>query len=418
VLALTNSHYLKKEDAPDQRVLLCAHLKTTFRDVEKSLERDRDGLSRFFRSNRYYLPGEQEMRALHPESELAATLDVANACEPPRIGGVKHLPVFPCPEGKPPDDFLREQCREGWRKKIEPMLKALPATLKEEKKREYGERVKMELEVICKFGFSSYFLIVQDYIRYVRESLRMKVGPGRGSSSGSLCAFLLDITRVEPIRYDLLFERFMNAGRVDAAPDIDTDFEVGAREPLIAYLRQKYGQDNVCPIGTFSRLQGRSILKDVLKAHNRGSYEELNRITAPIPDESAISDDLQVMREEEDEAGIILWALENRADALREWVRKTPDGELEGPLSADFLQAIRLEGGARGMGKHASGYIISPVPVSDVVPLAYDKGGDGLMTGFGMKDVEGAGLLKVDILGLAVLDRLSLFQKIVRTGHV
>lgn len=201
-------------------------------------------------------------------------------------------------------------------------------------------------------------------------------------------------------------------------PDIDSDFPARSRDDIIAYAEKKYGPDRVCQMATFSRMQGRGALKDVLRAHERCNYEQMNQITAPIPDEAAISDELQEMLEAGEEPSIIRWALENVPDQLREWCWLNDDGELDGPLALDFAQAIRLEGTKRSQGKHASGVIISAVPLADVVPMVHDKSTGKMMVGVDMRDAEEMGLVKFDILGVAVLDKLQDAEQIVRTGVI
>ncbi len=413
-VATADSHYPRREDAADQRILLCSALNVTLGEVNRRLEADEDvGLACFFRSNNYHVPGLEEMKALHEPEELACSLEIAARCETPNTSSPPLLPRFECPGGADPDDHLRTLCARGWEKKV-------ARKVDRSKWPVYEARLKEELEVLSTAGLSSYFLIVDDYVNHARDVLKCKVGEGRGSAAGCLVSHLMNITDVDPVRYDLLFSRFYAAarntpGRV-SLPDIDSDFPVDSREAIIDYVRGKYGSDKVCQMATFSRMQGRGALKDVLRAHGRCGYEEMNRITLCVPDESSISDDLQEMLEAGEEPSIIRWALENHPDELREWCSLGEDGELDGPLSVDFAQAIRLEGTKRSMGKHASGVIICSVPLADVVPMVYDKSTGQPMVAFDMKDAEEAGLVKQDILGTAVLDKLGSAESLIRTG--
>lgn len=240
------------------------------------------------------------------------------------------------------------------------------------------------------------------------------------SAAGCLVSYLIGITNVDPIKYDLLFERFYNAGRNTAdrvaLPDIDVDFEARYRQDVIQYLRDKYGADKVCQMSTFSRMQGRAAMKDVLRAHSRCSEEEANRITEFIPDESEISDQLQEMREETGEASIIRWALEHNGDKLKDWCYLDEAGELQGPLALDFAQAIRLEGTKRNMGKHASGVIISSEPLAEICPMLTDKSTGHAVIGVDMTDAEKMGFVKFDILGLQSLDKIHRAQNMIRKG--
>lgn len=206
--------------------------------------------------------------------------------------------------------------------------------------------------------------------------------------------------------------------RRNALPDIDCDFSVWARDAVLAYLRRTYGEDRVCQMSTFGRMQGRAALKDVLRAHDRCSFEEMNAITAAIPDEAAISDDLQEMLEAGEDPSIIRWALEHNAEALAPYCRLAPDGSLDGPLAADFAQAIRLEGTRRSHGKHASGVVVCSEPVADVVPMARDPGGGPMIAGWDMHACEAAGLVKFDVLGVAALDKLGDCVSLLATGHM
>lgn len=379
---------------------------------------DEPRLRTFFQSNKHYLPGLDEIAQMYPEQELQHSLQIADRCESPSVTGEPLFPDFRPPNGESCESYFRSQCREGWRQKIEPILKAIPVEQRQATRKVYGDRAKHELDILCEAGLSPYFLSVQDFVRFARYTLKKKLGPARGSAAGCLVSFLLDVTRVNPIVHGLLFERFWNAARKGQVPDIDCDFEVSAREPVVNYLRDKYGPDKVIHMGTFSRLKGKVTLRDILRIHSRCGFEEAGRITEPIPDEAAITDDLEVMRQESGGSSIIRWALLNQAEALREWCWLSESGELDGPLACDFAQAIRLEGSIRNMGRHASGVIVSPIPVTDRVPLVLGKcdDEDSIVTAWEMGDVEKAGLTKMDVLGVAALSRLSILEQLVRTG--
>lgn len=414
-VATADSHYCRKNDAPDQRILLCSALETTLNEVQRKLDNAEEvGLSAFFKSNNYHIPSFDELKDLHTHEELANSLVIAGRCEAIKISGRPMLPVFVPPDGSKPDDHLRQLARDGWRKKIS-------TKVPKEKHPEYAERVKHELEVLTGAGLSSYFLIVADFIRYAKEVLKIKVGKGRGSAAGCLVSYLTNITGVDPIRFGLIFARFYNQGRNSpgrvALPDIDCDFPIKSREAVIQYIRDKYGADKVCQMATFSRMQGRGALKDVLRARERCSFEEMGKITEHIPDEAAISDQLQEMLEETGEASIIQWALENNAEQLKEWAYLDEQGELQGPMAIEFAQAIRLEGTKRSQGKHPSGLIISSEPLADIVPMVYDKSSEQMIVGVDMRDAEEMGLVKFDILGLRTLDCICDAETLIRTGR-
>lgn len=423
-VATADSHYPRREDAPDQRILLCSSLQTTLKDVQRRLDNSEDvTLGGFFRSSNYHIPTLEEMRELHTPDELANSVQIAARCETPVIGGKPLLPTFACPGGVTPEDYMRKLADIGWSRKV---ANRVPR----ERWPEYQARRDMEEKVLIEAGLASYFLIVEDYVRFAVEKLKCKVGEGRGSAAGSMESWLLGVTGLDPIKYDLMFERFYNAGRNDIAsgrvalPDIDSDFPVRYREDIINYARDKYGEDKVCQMATYGRIQGRGALKDVLRAHDRCSFEEMNRITVNIPDEAAIADDLQEMADAGEEPSIIRWALENTPHLLADWcvIKESADPdaplELDGPLALDFAQAMRLEGTKHSQGKHASGVIISSVPLADVAPMVLDKVSGQPIVGVDMRDAEEMGLVKFDILGTAVLDKIMNAEEIIRTGRI
>lgn len=415
-IATPDAHYPEKEDAGDQRILLCSALETTLNTINKKIAEGEDiSLGAFFKSNNYHIPNQQEMEVLHTAEELANTVKIAEACEVYDILGKPSVPSFPCLNGKDSKDYLKELCEKGWEKKI---LKKVPTR----KHEEYRKRLEYELGVITGYQLLvDYFLIVQDYMSWARA--RMMCGKGRGSAAGCLVSHLLDITDIDPIEYGLIFERFYNAGRNTAErvslPDVDCDFPISRRQQVIdEKIKPTYGHDRVAQMITFTRMQGRGALKDVLRAHETCSFEEMNRITQFIPDEAEISDELQIMREATGEASIVLWALQNNVDELRPWCYIDKDGSLQGPLAKRFEQAIRLEGTKRSQGKHAAGIVISAQPLAEVCPMVYDKSTDQLIAGMEMGDLEAMGHVKFDILGVAVLDKLMGFQSLMRTGKI
>lgn len=419
LLATPDAHYPSRDDAIDQRVLLCSAVDTTLGEAERRLAAGEDvSLGGFFRSTRYHIPSREEMVACgHTEVELNACDAVAEMCETYDIFNKPRLPQFDCPGGSAPDQYLKQLCAEGWRRKIE-------GRVPKERMNEYKERMRMELGVLCPAGLSPYFLIVHDLCHYAQAELKCKKPRGRGSAAGCLVSYLLDVADCDPVKYGLIFERFYNAGRNDLAtgrvslPDIDMDFPISKREQVVDYARRKYGEGRVAQMVTFGRMQGRTALSDVFRAREWGSFEDRKRVTQFIPDESAIADELQVMREETGEASIIKWALEHNADELKEYCVLNEDGTLSGPLESYFAQAMRLEGTKRSQGKHAAGVIISPVDLSDECPMLYDKSTERMVAGFEMADMEALGFVKLDVLGVAAYDKVSGAFRTARTGMV
>jgi DNA polymerase III subunit alpha len=405
-----DSHYINKEDFHDHRVLLCTNLKTTLRQIEKQLLNDEDiSLGAFFRSDNYYIHNYEEMRRVNTEEELKNTILLSDMCESYDITSKPILPDFPAPNGLSNSEYLTKLCRDGYRKKE----KYIQKTIKEKKlnTKIYGERFQLELNTIMEAGLANYFLVVWDICRYAREK-KILIGAGRGSVGGSLLAYLLDITNVDPLRYDLLWTRFYNKARNTkdrvSLPDIDLDFQTLRRNEIIEYLRNKYGHDKVAGIATFLRMQGRTCLKDVLRVTNACSFEEMNRITEYIFDEAKVIDQLQEIRDSGEEPSIIRLSLEENAKQLREWCWIDERGELQGNLCKYFELAIRLEGTIRGVGKHACGLIISPKPLDELAPLIYDKSNSlEPIVGLSKEDCEAVSMVKIDILGVTLLDKLN-----------
>lgn len=417
-VASNDSRYCRKDDADDHRVLICNLLRTTLPEVKSKISKFSLSLKvphkKFFRSNRYHIPSQEEMAEVHTEEELKNTLEVADMCEEYDVLSPPILPEFECPNDEDVDEHLRALCRQGWKEKIE-------GVVPQEKHRVYIDRINSELKVLQDAGLSSYFLIVADIINEIRRSGWLP-GPGRGSAAGCLVSYLIGITSIDPIAYGLIFERFYNAGRNTGGrvsmPDIDMDVPVSKRDEIIDYIKSKYGSNRVAQMITFQTMMGRSAMKDVLRTYGDVPFEEMNRITENIPDKADIADDLQEMMEETGESSIIRWALENKADKLRDWCYIDSDGNLQGRMAKRFEQAIRLEGTKRTQSKHAAGVIIAPQPLNEICPMVLDSTTKQLVAGLEMQDMEDIGMIKFDVLGVAMLDKIMGVQGILRTGDV
>lgn len=413
IISTPDAHYCRKEDAVDQRVLLCNNLKTTFPEISRKISNDEEvPLGCFFTSDNFHILSPEEMGHFHTEEEMENTKIVDELCENYNILDKPHLPPFPCPDGANPDEYLRQLCRNGWRDKIANVID-------KDLQNDYVNRIKYELEVLQGADLSSYFLIVQDIVNYVRTNNWLP-GPGRGSAAGCLVSYLIGITSIDPIKYGLLFDRFYNAGRNSkdhiSMPDIDVDVPINKRENVIEYIKQCYGADKVSQMITFNTIKGRGAIKDVLRVYGNISFDEMNKITKSIPDEAKIADDLQEMKEETGEASIIRWALENEPDKLKEWCYIDDKNELQGPLAKRFEQAIRLEGTKSNQSKHAAGIAISAQPLNTLCPMVYDSKNDQLIAGMEMQDLEALGIIKFDILGVAMLDKIMTIQDILSKG--
>lgn len=414
IIATPDAHYCEKSDAIDQRILLCNNLKTTIADINKKiLSNQQVPMDCFFKSDNYHIPDMLEMTQWHQEEELENTFYIDSICEEYSILSKPLLPEFNCPNDISPDEYLRQLCRTGWRDKIQ-------NTILEQNQQQYVDRIKFELSILQKAGLSSYFLIVQDIVNYVKQNNWLP-GPGRGSAAGCLVSYLIGITDIDPIKYGLLFERFYNEGRNTAdhisMPDIDVDVPITKREKIIEYIKTKYGNDKVSQMITFNTLKGRGALKEVLRVYDNITFEEMNKITKFIPDEAKIADELQEMKEDTGEASIIRWALENNVDKLKEWCYISNDGSLQGPLSKRFEQAIRLEGTKSNQSKHAAGVVISSKNLNSVCPMVYDSKNKQTIAGMEMQDLENLGLIKFDILGVAMLDKIMTISEILSIGE-
>lgn len=410
VVASTDSRYCNKQDAADFRTMLCIGMECTVDAAEQTIVRKgRWELVPFFDSFNYYIPPREYLEDKNTPEELDGTLKLAERVEIFDIIPQQNIPNFPCPNNMSADEYLLQLCREGWiRRKIP-----------ESRKQEYADRVKKEFEVFSKAGLSSYFLIVADYVNAAKQRGEL-VGCGRGSAAGCLISYLLGITEVDPIVFGLIFERFYNEGRNTkdhiSMPDIDIDFPSNKREDTIEYIKNKYGEDKVAQVITFIRGKGRGILKDVLRVSGRCDFELMNKMTENVPDEAAISDKLQEMEELTGSSSIIRWALENETESFADWVTLKEDGSLDGEYAKEFAQAIRLEGMRKAYGKHAAGLIISNSILSDIAPIFLDKSGKNKLIAFEFKTLEDLGFLKVDILGVTLLDKLMGVNKILNGG--
>lgn len=413
VICTPDAHYCYKTDAIDQRILLCNNLKTTFSDISRKISNDEDvPMGCFFTSDNYHIPSPEEMVEIHTESEIQNTNLVVDMIEDYEILHRPQLPPFSCPEQYTQDEYLRELCRGGWKEKI-------ASHIPKDNQQPYLDRIKYELDVLQGAGLSSYFLIVQDIVQHVRQNNWLP-GPGRGSAAGCLVSYLIGITSIDPIRYNLFFDRFYNSGRNTkdriSMPDIDVDVPINKREAIIEYIKQKYGSDKVSQMVTFNTVKGRGALKDVLRVYGNVSFEEMNNITKFIPDESKIADELQQMKEETGESSIIQWTLENHPEKLKEWCFISDEGVLEGPLAKRFEQAIRLEGTKSNQSKHAAGIAISAEPLNTSCPMIYDSKNNQAIAGMEMQDLESLGIIKFDILGVAMLDKIMAIQELLQIG--
>ncbi len=331
-------------------------------------------------SEQQYLKSPQEMAELFadlPEA-LQNTVEIAKRCNLEVKLGKSVLPAYPVPKGLSTEEFLRQESLRGLEKRLEQLVaQAIPGT-RQINHEEYRERLQLELDVICNMGFAGYFLIVADFIQWSKDS-GIPVGPGRGSGAGSLVAYAIKITDIDPLQYDLLFERFLNPERV-SMPDFDIDFCMDGRDRVIEYVTHKYGRERVSQIITYGSMAAKAVVRDVARVMGH-SYGFADSVAKLIPFELGIT--LKAAISKEDELG------------------RRYENEEETKALLDL--AMSLEGLVRNAGMHAGGVVIAPTMLTDFAPLYCAEDGTGMVTQFDKDDVEAAGLVKFDFLGLRTL---------------
>ncbi len=383
VVATNDVHYLTEQDWKAFEITRCIGEGTVFTPNVRALE-----------TNQYYLKSSEEMWRLFssiPEA-LLNTLKIAEMCNL-KLPSQLQLPVYHVPEGFTPDTYLEHIAWQG----LEKRKKKMQTSPKPPKHplEDYEQRLHKELEIIKKMGFSSYFLIVWDFVKYAKDK-GIPVGPGRGSAAGSLVAYCLEITDVDPLEYDLLFERFLNPERI-SMPDIDIDFCVRGREDLINYVAQKYGKDHVCQIITFGTMASRAVIKDVGRALGL-PLSQVEKISKLIPP-----------------------PFRGRNIKIEEALQKVPELKQiteSDPQIAELIDiAKRLEGSARHASIHAAGVVISPVALYEIIPITTSSNktsGKELVSQYAMTDLEKVGMLKMDFLALTTLTIISDCLKLIK----
>jgi DNA polymerase-3 subunit alpha len=386
VIATNDSHFTSCMDVEAHDALLCIQTGKLISD-EKRLRY----------SGMEYFKSYDEMKQLfrdHLEDDvieeaLANTLKVAAKVKPYDLMRDPSAANYPIPEGHTADTYFEEVTWQG-------LLQRFNAKTHAEISAEYQERLRFELGIIMQMGFATYFLVVWDYIKYARDK-QIPVGPGRGSAAGSLVAYSLGITNIDPIHHGLLFERFLNPER-KSMPDIDTDFCIDHRGELIDYVTQRYGQERVAQIVTFNRLTSKAVLKDVARVLDV-SYSDSDKMAKMIPVSRGKPAKLKVMISEESPAPEFRDRYKNDAKVF-EWLD----------------MAMRIEGVNKSSGVHAAGVVISPFPLDEVVPLQRSNEGQ-VVTQYTMEDLESLGLLKMDFLGLKNLTTIEHTSKLIRENQ-
>jgi DNA polymerase-3 subunit alpha len=357
LVATNDVHYLSREDAQVHDVLLCIQTGKTVQETNRLK----------FSTAEFYLKSPAEMAAVfenYPDA-VANTLKIADQCQVELELKSFHMPDYPVAPEITAECYLERLCREGISGR---QLRWGP---------QYEARLRLELDTINQMGFPGYFLVVWDFVKYAKEQ-RIMVGPGRGSAAGSLVAYLLGITDLDPLHYDLLFERFLNPERI-SMPDIDIDFCYERRGEVIDYVRKRYGNDRVAQIITFGTMAARAAVRDVGRALDL-PYAEVDRVAKLIPHELGIS----------------------IADALAQSPELTALLEANPQLRQLITIASQVEGFPRHASTHAAGVVIAPEPLTNFLPLALSNE-DEVITQYPMEDIEALGLLKMDFLGLRTL---------------
>ncbi len=390
LVATNDAHYLFREDYEAHDVMLCIGTGRTVNDTDRMR----------FGGPQWYVRSPEEMREIftYCPDAVTRTAEVAEMCNLKLPLGENHLPVFPIPPAEgdiSSDDYFEKVVREGYEKRRATVWDAMRAkgTL-EHDPHEYQARVSREIEMIKRMGFPCYFLIVWDFIKFAKDRA-IPVGPGRGSAAGSLVAYCLEITDVDPLQYDLLFERFLNPDRV-SMPDIDIDFCVHGRGEVINHVSQLYGRESVCQIITFGTMASKAAIKDVGRALDM-PYADVEKIAKLIPP-----------------------PIRGRNVSINQALEMVP--ELKQAFETDEQTkkvidiAKRLEGCARHSSVHAAGVVISPRPLEEMIPVAVNNKQE-LTTQFEMSDLEKTGMLKMDFLGLTTLSIISQCCKTISELH-
>lgn len=386
-LAATNDvHYNRREDAESQDILLCIQTNKKVSDADRIR----------FGSNEFFFKSGAEMIELFREvpEAIRNTAWIASRCEFDFHATKPSLPLFMPPDGLSLEDYFVDVAREGFRKKYDGLLEKMEKGELKHPLEEYEERLEKEIRLIRQMGFEGYFLIVWDLIRKAREE-GIPVGPGRGSAAGSLLAYSLGITDIDPIEYDLLFERFLNPERI-SLPDIDIDFCGRRREEVIAYVTNKYGRDNVCQIITFGTMAARQAIRDVGRA-----------LEVPLPEVDRI-------------AKMIPFGPDAKIEKAMKEIPQLQELRDKNPKIAHLISVARkLEGQVRHPSIHAAGIVITPKPLVEFMPLYMSVKGE-ITTQFPMGEIEALGLLKMDLLGLrnltVIQDTIELVAKDLSEG--
>ncbi|HEY6374833.1 MAG TPA: DNA polymerase III subunit alpha, partial [Edaphobacter sp.] len=387
LIATNDSHYVAADDSRAHEILLCVQTAGSMNDPNRFK----------FDTQEFYIKSAEEMQRTfreHPEV-CTRTMQFIDRCNLKLSKVDNPFPEFPVPEGHTLDSYFEQVCREGLRKRLDTAVAHLRERgLLRKTIADYEARLNRELDCIKQMKFPGYFMIVWDFIRYAKEQ-GIPVGPGRGSAAGSLVAYVMEITDIDPLQNELLFERFLNPERI-SMPDIDIDFCMNRRGEVIEYVKRRYGTDQVAQIITFNTMAAKAAIKDVGRALEI-PYGEVDRIAKMIPATIGITID----------------------EALKDKGPLATAYDADPKIKELIDTAMRLEGLVRGAGVHAAGVVIAPKPLTELVPVTRTKD-EAIVTSYDMKAVEKMGLLKMDFLGLTTLTVIDDCLKLIKqtTGEV
>ncbi|MDC7813469.1 DNA polymerase III subunit alpha [Pseudomonas sp. BLCC-B112] len=370
LVATNDVRFIKQEDFEAHETRVCIGEGRALDDPRRSKNY----------SDQQYLKSAEEMAELFsdlPEA-LENTVEIAKRCNIEVKLGKHFLPDYPIPDGMTIDEYFRKVSFDGLDERLSVLLPKDTTEDYEAKRQVYVDRLNFELDIIIQMGFPGYFLIVMDFIQWAKNN-GVPVGPGRGSGAGSLVAYVQKITDLDPLEYDLLFERFLNPERV-SMPDFDVDFCMDGRDRVIDYVAEKYGRNAVSQIITFGSMAAKAVVRDVARVQGK-SYGLADRLSKMIPFE----------------VGMTLEKAYEQEEILRDFIK------VDEEAAEIWEMARKLEGVVRNVGKHAGGVVIAPTKLTDFSPIYCDEEGGGLVTQFDKDDVEAAGLVKFDFLGLRTL---------------
>jgi DNA polymerase-3 subunit alpha len=384
LIATNDSHYVASDDSRAHEILLCVQTAGSMNDPNRFK----------FDTQEFYIKTAEEMHRTfaHAPEVCNRTMQFVDRCNLKMTKVKNPFPNFPVPDGMTLESYFEEICRKGLRKRLDTAVAHLRERgLLRKTVADYEHRLNVELECIKQMQFPGYFMIVWDFIRYAREQ-NIPVGPGRGSAAGSLVAYVMEITDIDPLQNELLFERFLNPERV-SMPDIDIDFCMNRREEVIDYVKRKYGHDQVAQIITFNTMAAKAAIKDVGRALDM-PYGEVDRIAKLIPATIGITID----------------------QALKDSPQLAQAYEGDVRVKEVIDAALKLEGLVRGAGVHAAGVVIAPQPLTELVPVTRAKG-EGIVTAYDMKAIDKMGLLKMDFLGLTTLTVIDDCLKLIKLNR-